>query len=301
MNNNSSPVIINGGNVDRKRQELNLKAAIIARPDWFMEEHHAVPLVIETPYGTHLRCYAASHHGINFLIVYGRFEKVRTTSTGINFEITQEAISMLRIRSVVGNFVTGSIQEKTMAGEIYIPHDFVGLGGYNQTRNRDKGFRNVDMFHPFCPHLRSDLIAGAAETEHSVHGEGVYACFHGYPRIETHAELQFYQKQGWDVVGQTLDPEATLAREAGCHYAAMAATIDDEHVRRKFMNNDPTARETIDGHIVEGRRKMFEVFLNALPLMAGKVSWSCNCVQQEEHVGHASKRFYYRPNYLIED
>ncbi|MEK9208113.1 MAG: hypothetical protein AAB922_06505, partial [Patescibacteria group bacterium] len=58
------------------------------------------------------------------------------------------------IRKIVGTFSVGSIKESGRAGEVYIPNDFVGLGGYNQSMNLEHGFRNVDMISPFCEGIR---------------------------------------------------------------------------------------------------------------------------------------------------
>ena len=293
-------LLIHPENVERAKQGLKIQVAIIARPDWFIEENRCRHVIVEPLRGTHLRCYLASYGGVNFLIVYGRFDRVRTTSGDINFVLTQEVITFLGIRKIVGTFSVGSIKESSRAGEVYIPNDFVGLGGYNQSMNLEHGFRNVDMIRPFCEGIRQNLIGVARKVSFPIRDKGVYACFHGYPRIETQAELDFYASQGWDIVGQTLDPEATLARESGCHYAALAATIDDRLIRERFLDNDPDAREEIDRNIVEGRRRTFEIFLLSLPELAKYESYGCNCMEQEAHVNKASRNFFYRPRFLCE-
>ena len=79
-----------------------------------------------------------------------------------------------------------------------------------------------------------DSVRNVARTEtYKVIEDAVYVSFHGYPRIETKAELQFYKDQGWDIVGQTLDVEATLSKASGCHYVAIAASVDDSRIREQ--------------------------------------------------------------------
>lgn len=79
-----------------------------------------------------------------------------------------------------------------------------------------------------------DIVRNVARTEtYKVIEDAVYVSFHGYPRIETKAELQFYKDQGWDIVGQTLDVEATLSKASGCHYVAIAASVDDSRIREQ--------------------------------------------------------------------
>ena len=292
-------IFIHPDNATRLREELALSVAVIARPDWFMQETRVRQMVIETERGVHVRCCLAEHEGNRFLIVYGRFDRVRTQACGIDFELTQAAISLLGISTIVGTFSVGSIFDEDTAGGIFVPHDFVGLGGHRASLNTANGFRNVDMMHPFCGEVRTNLSNAATSMEFEVATEAVYACFHGYPRIETEAELNFYRQMGWRIGGQTIDPEATLAREAGCHYGAIAATIDDRELRACFLSKDPTARDAIDENIKVGRRRTFDLFLSALPSLVCLTGKSCNCAEQASHVRKRSN-FYYRPDYLCD-
>jgi len=65
----------------------------------------------------------------------------------------------------------------------------------------------------------------------------VYVCFNGYPRIETKAELRFYEMIGADCVGQTLDPEATICRLNGLCYAGIAVQIDSPKSRIDYVKD----------------------------------------------------------------
>lgn len=287
-------------NIQAARRELALNVAVIARPDWMLSDGQSRQLIVETERGVHTRCFFNHYRGLNYLIVYGRFERRRGTSADIDFELTQEALSMLDVRTIVGTFAVGSVRADDRAGRVYIPHDVIGYGGFNKARNRHTGFRNVDMLLPFCPNVRRALIDGASSHGLPAEPRGVYASFHGYPRYETLAELDMYARNSVDVVGQTLDVEATLAREAGCHYAAIAATIDDHEVRSRYLTNDPGAGSEIDQHIVSGRRKTFEVFLSALPELAKMPQSGCNCVRQGQRAKERNHLFYYRPAHLCE-
>jgi purine nucleoside phosphorylase len=73
---------------------------------------------------------------------------------------------------------------------------------------------------------------------------------------------------GCDVVGQPLDPEATLAREGGCCYAALAVTIDDHEIRS-----------------------------HALPALVDLPA----CDQQAKLKQSINYDFYCRPRFLMED
>ena len=50
-------------------------------------------------------------------------------------------------------------------------------------------------------------------------------------------ELEFYNRQGWDIVGQTCDGEATCARLNQICYAAVAVQIDDPNSRKDYVDN----------------------------------------------------------------
>ena len=292
-------MFVHPDNLKISREKLDLKVAVIARPDWYMEEKETPHLIIETERGVHTRCYLGKHDDVGFLIIYGRFDRIRSTSTNINYALTQDVISALQIPTVVGTFSVGSAVDNDKAGTVYVPHDMVGFGNFDCTRNAVTGFRNVDMFQPFCKEAREHLVNSAKQMDFPVKLDGTYVCFHGYPRIETEAELNLYRNMGWQIVGQTMDPEATLAREAGCHYAAIAATIDDRELRAKFLAKDLSVRKIIDTNIQTGRRRTFEIFLGSLKMLASLQAAQCSCVEQGKHAKSKSS-FYYRPEFLSE-
>jgi 5'-methylthioadenosine phosphorylase len=53
----------------------------------------------------------------------------------------------------------------------------------------------------------------------------VYAATQG-PRLETAAEINRFERDGADMVGMTGMPEASLARELGLSYAAIAVVVN---------------------------------------------------------------------------
>ncbi|MFA4818780.1 MAG: hypothetical protein WC621_02990 [Patescibacteria group bacterium] len=295
----SQSLYVNFESLAQASKEFKTKVAIIARPDWFLNKNPYNHIIVETKIGIHNRCFLTKHAGIPFIIIYGRFDRIRSTSQKINFLLTQETLSSMGIETIVGTFTCGSIKPNSQAGDVYILNDLVGMGGYDQTRNMDTGFRNVDMLKPFCAEATDVLIQSTKLIPFKVHKKGIYVCFHGYPRIETEAELNYYAKNRWDVVGQTADIEATLAREAGCHYVGLAATIDDRKLRARFLAQDPLARTCIDNNIITGRKKTFDIFLAALPKLSKIKGIKCNCREQKKHVTNKSTHFEYLPDFMI--
>jgi purine nucleoside phosphorylase len=289
-------------NVIQARRELRLNVAVVARPDAFMERTGVTQVLVETDAGVHTRAFLAKHNAISFLVIYGRVDRQRTTSAELNYALTQEVVSYLGIRCLIGTFVVGSVRADDQAGTVYIPSDFVGLGSHQVTRARGRGvgFRTIDMYEPFCPAARSSLAAQLAAVDFPARAGGVYACFHGWPRVETQAELRRYEHEGYDIVGQTLDPEATLAKEAGTHYAALAATVDDSDLRERLIAGDASARRALSGLVIVGRERMFELFLAALPAL-NDIRSGCDCAEQAARRQRRSDHFYYRPDYLCLD
>lgn len=287
-------------NIDRAKKELSLKIAVIARPSWYMTTENSLQIIVETYTGVHTRCFIISNGDYKFLLIYGRFDRIRGTSADIDYKLTQDVINFLGIKIVIGMFVAGSIKDNDKAPAIYIPHDFIGFGNYNISCRKEDGFRNVDMLTPFCPTLRDEMINSSKKININIIDNATYACFHGFPRIETRAELIMYNKLGCDIVGQTLDPEATLARESGCHYAAIVSTIDDYDLRSMISKNIDV-RHLIDENILIGRKLMFNIFLQALPSIHTMTDLfnKCACESQGTKVKSKSKFFYYRPDYLL--
>ena len=290
-------------NVATVRRSLDVNVAIIVRPDRFLAASGAVQLLVETERGVHTRVFLAEHGSLRFLVVYGRVERQRTTSLGLDYALTQEVVSFLGVARLVGTFVAGSVRADEPASTIYIPHDFVGLGPHDQTRSRGRGvgFRTIDMFEPFCPSVRDALVAQQPAMDFACRTSGIYACFHGWPRVETEAELRRYEQDGYDVVGQTLDPEATLAKEAGTHYAALVATVDDTDLRERLIGGDDRARTELARYVTTCRERMFRLFLAALPALHHLENRPCDCEHQAARRQFRSEAFYYRPAYLCPD
>lgn len=277
--------------------KLPVEIGIVGRFDTELQKYNFRRVFIPTKYGLMDRAFWGMVGKRSVLTIYGRFEKERGLSTDINFGKTQAAFNAAGVRTIIGTFVTGGIQKKYRIGDVFIVSNMVGLGGYRQSLFKDGGFKNVDMYRPLCEEIRNSLIKGSKEVNFPVHTKGIYVCFHGYPRIETKAELDFYEQMEWDVVGQTLDPEATLARESGCCYAAVAVTIDDPKTRSLFMAGDKKARELTQDAIPKGRLKTTELVFKSLKYIPPLEIRKCSC----SHKFHSEKsHFRYLPDFILD-
>lgn len=237
--------------------------AFVMRSDEMIEEFGLKRMTVDTSFGPVDRCFFGTVYGKPIMVVYGRFNGQKVPSNYINYQQTIEAVKNTGCKNLIGTFVVGGIVPERPAGTTYVLGDLVGMGNYRISVNQTYGFHNAEMYKPFCENLTRQLENAGSKMDFEVINNAVYVCFHGWPRIETKAELDFYNKMGWDIVGQTCDPEATLARLAGLCYAGIAVQIDDPMHRNQEIEkmNDSTLPNTNSLSIQEYRKRTTAIVL----------------------------------------
>mgnify|MGYP001340260070 CR=1 FL=1 len=85
----------------------------------------------------------------------------------------------------------------------------------------------IDFAEPFTLELRSALQQQCESIlpSNQFSAAGTYACTQG-PRLESAAEICRIRRDGADIVGMTLMPEAALARELKLRYASICAVAN---------------------------------------------------------------------------
>lgn len=209
----------------------------IMRSDEMIKEFNLKRVTVDTSYGPVDRCYIGEIYGVKVMVIYGRFNGQKVPSNMINYQQNIEATKNMGCKNLIGTYVVGGIIPERKAGTTYVLGDIVGMGNYNIDVNQRYGFHNAEMYQPFCGELTEMLKAASKKMDFNVITDATYVCFHGWPRIETKSELEFYCKMGWDIVGQTCDPEATCARLEGVCYAGIAVQIDDPMHRQEDIIN----------------------------------------------------------------
>lgn len=212
------------------------EVAIILRSDETIKKFKLKRVSINTSFGPVHRCYIGKIYDVPVLIIYGRFNGEKVPSNQINFQQTIEAVKNAGTNKLIGTFVVGGINPNMPQGSVYVLGDLVGAGNYNINWNQNESFHNAEMYNPFCSTLTKQLCDASRKMDFPVKENAIYVSFYGYPRIETKAELNFYNKMGWDIVGQTCDPEATCARLNQICYAGVAVQIDDPGGRAEYIN-----------------------------------------------------------------
>lgn len=143
----------------------------------------------------------------------------------INYRANIDALRTLGADAIVTVSTVGSLQEELAPGTFVLPNQFVDFTKQRPTTFFDGGrVYHVSLADPFCP----DLAAAATSVGREVgtpFAEGkTYVCIEG-PRFSTRAESSFFRTLG-DVIGMTLVPEVTLARERALCYGCLAMVTD---------------------------------------------------------------------------
>lgn len=165
----------------------------------------------------------------------------------INYRANIWALRALGVANIVAIATSGGMREDFVPGTLVVPDQIID---YTHGREHtfsdgaaDEPVLHVDFTHPFTGSLRNRLLEAAVRVGATFADGGCYACFNG-PRLETAAEIRAFIRDGCNLVGQTLMPEASLAREAGARYAALCPIVnyaaglgDSEHgISRAELN-----------------------------------------------------------------
>jgi len=146
----------------------------------------------------------------------------------VNYRANIKALEMLGVKRVLAANAVGSINKEIPPLGLALVTDFLDFTSNRESTffdGGDSGVKHVDMSITYCPMLREQLLALAPSFDIHLRPEAVYVSTNG-PRLESPAEIRMYAQLGGDVIGMTGIPEATLARELGLCYAAVAFSVN---------------------------------------------------------------------------
>lgn len=146
----------------------------------------------------------------------------------INYKANIQALCDLGVENVIGIYAVGSITSRLSPGSFGIIEDFLDFSGRSLSfcDGVDGPLHHAGMVRCFDKRLMADFAktlyrAGEKEIRSGI----VYVTTSG-PRFETPAEIRAFRNLGADVVGMTLGTEASLIREKGLSYCALAYSIN---------------------------------------------------------------------------
>ncbi len=146
----------------------------------------------------------------------------------INYRANIHALKAIGVEGIIAVASVGGIRDDMTPGSIALLDQML-----DYTWGRDSTYfdgpeypvTHIDFTLPFDTGLRDSILDVARTAGHPLIADGCYACMQG-PRLETAAEIDRVERDGADVVGMTLMPEAALAREVDLPYAGLAVVVN---------------------------------------------------------------------------
>ena len=145
----------------------------------------------------------------------------------INYRANIWALHSVGVERIIAVSAVCSLNADWQAGTILIPDQIIDYTTgrdntfYENTDATENGIIPLDFTYPFDATVRNALLKTARMQKIAAVESGTYACTQG-PRLQTAAEMQRSIRDGAHVVGQTVMPEAVLARELQLPYAMLA-------------------------------------------------------------------------------
>ena len=195
----------------------------------------------------------------------------------VNYRANIDALVGLGADAIVTVSSVGSLREELPPGTFVLPDQFVDLTKRRPTTFYDRGkVMHVSLADPFCPVLlEAAQNAGRAIGRPFAEGK-TYVCVEG-PRFSTRAESRFFRTFA-DVIGMTLVPEVTLARERARCYACLAMVTDYD----VWAERPVEVREIIA--VMEQNVATMQGLLTDLVPKLARPS-ACHCREALEHAG----------------
>ena len=141
-------------------------------------------------------------------------------------------LAAIGVQVLVQTNAAGSMDSAMRPGELMLISDHLNVVQRSPLVGESGDQRFVDMSAAYCPRLREQALAAAADAGQPLR-EGVYAWVLG-PQFETPAEIRMLRNFGAQAVGMSTVPETILARHAGLRVLAlsmmtnMAAGMEDQ-------------------------------------------------------------------------
>jgi 5'-methylthioadenosine phosphorylase len=185
--------------------------------------------VVRTPYGEPSGALTLGRIGQCAVIFLARHGYGHTIPPHqVNYRANLWALKEAGASAVISVASVGGIRKELGPGVLALPHQVI-----DYTWGRPSTFfegpstpvNHIDFTEPYTAALRERILAAARACAERIVEKGVYAATQG-PRLETAAEIVRLERDGADLVGMTGMPEASLARELGLEYAAIAVVAN---------------------------------------------------------------------------
>ena len=220
---------------------------------------------IHTPYGEPSDQIIVGEYAgrkVAFLPRHGRGHRIPPHK--INARANIWALKELGVKRIIAPSAVGSLQEGYKPGHIALPDQFIDFTKGREYTFYDGGqVAHVSMADPFCPELRVITAGVIRKLDFPFRDAATYVCVEG-PRFSTRAESKFFRDfMKADIIGMTLVPECTLAREAEICYLSIA-TVTDYDVWSDMPVSSKEVIETLHKN-VEKTKKLLAELIPSIP------------------------------------
>ncbi len=184
---------------------------------------------VTTPYGapsSALVCGTLA--GVEVCILARHGKKHELPPTQVNYRANIHALKTEGCTHILATTAVGSLRQEIRRGDFVILDQFIDFTRHRSITFHDtfaNGPVHVSLADPFSASLRVALIDACKKLGIAHHPKGTVVTIEG-PRFSTRAESHMFRAWGADVINMSIAPEATLAREAGIEYAAIAMSTD---------------------------------------------------------------------------
>ncbi len=187
----------------------------------------------------------------------------------INYRANVDALRSLGAEALITVSSVGSLKEEIAPGSFVLPDQFVDLTKQRPTTFFDGGkVYHVSLADPFCPDLTAHATLAGDDAGFPFRVGGTYVCVEG-PRFSTRAESKFFRGFA-DLIGMTLVPEVTLARERAMCYVTLAMVTDYD-----VWADRPVAANEITETVRRNADRMHRILEALLPRAVTEPRCSC--------------------------
>lgn len=232
---------------------------------------------VETPFGPPAAPIVTTEVAGRTVALLARHgEGHRFNPSRVPFRANILALKQLGVTRILATTATGSLREEIEPTHLAIPDQVIDKTFLRANTFFDELAVHVDFASPFCPALRSELVA-ASGAELRVHDGATYVCMEG-PQLSTRAESELHRAWGAHLIGMTAMPEAKLAREAEICYAIVALATDYDCWRPSRSDLDKVqVLEEIVRNLKRATQNALELIRRALPSIGRGGTSACTC------------------------
>ncbi len=186
----------------------------------------------------------------------------------INYQANIAALKMLGCDCILATSAVGSLKEKIKPGHLIFPNQFIDFTKQRKSTFYDEvgEVRHTEMAEPFSKDLRRVLIRNAEELGFEKHDWATIVVIDG-PRFSTRSESFMFKRLGADIIGMTMVPECSLAKEAGIPYASIAMSTDYDCWKKE---EKPVTFEIVLETMRKNAEKVIKLLLKTIPIIANQ-------------------------------